>query len=460
MPRPIRKRPTNARELAFVVLDDFKRREAFVTAAFEERASAAGLPPEERRLALEIVYGVVRRRATLNALIAPHSRRPRHQIEGRLWTFMQIGAYQLAFMTAIPAHAAVHATVEAGKRLGKSRWTGFLNGVLRSVDRSLTGTYSDAPAAEAVPLNDGRYRQYDRAVFPEPNADPAGYFTRAFSFPQWLAERWARRFPFEELCRLGFWFNGPAPLWLRVNRLKASRDDLMNALHGAGIDARPGNRPDSVRLQQSVRVDELPGYREGWFAVQDESAMSAAALLGPQPGESVLDLCAAPGTKTTQLAELMDNTGRIVATDVQPDRLRLVEENSRRLGVTIIEARPIRGEGDDVPLGPFDAALVDAPCSNTGVLGKRPDARWRIRREDLHGLPALQRRLLLNACDRLKVEGRVVYSTCSIEPEENREVVQAALLERPEMRLDEEIEHRPGRPADGAYQARLRRVVL
>jgi 16S rRNA (cytosine967-C5)-methyltransferase len=205
-------------------------------------------------------------------------------------------------------------------------------------------------------------------------------------------------------------------------------------------------------------VRELPGCEEGWFTVQDESAMRVGTALAPEPGRTVLDLCAAPGGKTTHLAELMRDGGRVVACDVDGERLRNVEALARRLGLTSIETRRVAAGDEGVPEGPFDAALVDVPCSNTGVLGRRPEARWRLRPGDLDHLVRLQRRLLLAAAGRVRPGGVLVYSTCSIEPEENCGVVQAVLQERGELRLEAEGESVPGRPADGAYWARLRRL--
>jgi len=422
--------PHNARELAFVVLSEHKRSGDFATRLLEDRLAILELPSSDRRLATELVYGVVRRQLTLNALIEPHVRRPRQQVEGELWTLMQLGAYQLTLLQTSP-HAALNETVNAAKRLGKPRWSGFLNGVLRSVERGLTDKIIDEPSAEALPLNDGRFRGLASEVFPDPQSDPAGYLSRAFSFPPQIS--------------------------LRVNHLKIDREGLLEALEEAGVTARPGVHSEAVRIDGPVRIEQLPGFAEGWFMVQDEAAMQAAILLDPQPGEHVLDLCAAPGTKTTHLAERMQNSGTILATDTRTHRLRLVEENCRRLGIETVTTQVVGADGGDVPPGPFDAVLVDVPCSNTGVLGKRPEARWRIEPADFDELPELQSRLLRLAVERLKPAGRVVYSTCSIEPEENIGVVQRVLRENPGLTLDREIEHLPGKPADGGYLALLRR---
>jgi 16S rRNA (cytosine967-C5)-methyltransferase len=441
--------------------------------------------PAEARLAMEIVYGVVRRQATLEALIGPHVKRPRQQVEQGLWTLMQIGAYQLTFLASVPPHAALDETVETAKRMGTPRWAGFLNGVLRSVAGSLTEEYVDRPAADAVPLTLNRqgagqeqggpsplplskgergdvfrtYRRSRRAVFADPKREPVEYVARAFSFPRWLVERWRQRFGVESVFQLGFWFNTPARICLRVNRLKASHEAFVAALAEAGIESHEGAHPAAVWLDQPARIAELPGYAAGWFAVQDETAMHAADLLAPRPGERVLDLCAAPGTKTAQLCERMENRGTILATDVDAGRLVQVEENARRLGCGIIETRLIARDGGDIPAGPFDAILIDAPCSNTGVLGKRPEARWRLRPEDIAELATLQARLLRQARKRLAPGGRIVYSTCSIEPEENTNVVRTAFGADRSLRLIEEREFIPGKPTDGGYAALLKSTV-
>lgn len=448
---------TSARELAFVALEAYRTRGTFVAQALDAEIARRGAPAEHRPLATEIALGVVRRQATLDALIQTQVRRPPEQVEPGLWTLMRIGAYQLVFL-AVPSHAAVHETVEVARRIGQPRWTGFLNGVLRSVDRLLISEETATPAADAVPVAEQRYRQLKQPVFADPQQAPADYFAAAFSFPEWLVVRWQRRFSFEQLLQTGFWFNSPAAVTVRVNTLRTTREAYLQALAAAGIDASPGELPESIRLAGSIPVERLPGFADGWFVVQDEAAMRAGRLLDAQPGERVLDLCAAPGTKATHLAELMQNRGQVVATDVNSDRLARVDENCRRLGVEIIETQVIAEDAADAPIGPFDAILLDVPCSNTGVLGKRPEARWRITPRDLDELPEIQRRLIVAACERVRPGGRIVYSTCSIEQEENAEVVRWLLDRDPRFQLAAEQEHLPGQPADGAYQALIRRA--
>jgi 16S rRNA (cytosine967-C5)-methyltransferase len=445
----------NARSLALQILLDCRKHDAFVQEILDRQLGQHPLSSTDRRLVTQLVYGVLRRRGTLRALLEPFVNRPAHKVESWLWDALYLGACQLALLAHVPAHAAVHETVELAVRFGRPSARGFLNGVLRRLAELMTDERTKTSAPDALPLEHGEYRRLARPVLPDPAAHPLEYLAAAFSLPGWLVRRWLPRYGFEECQRLGFWFAGPTRLTLRCNTLRIERDRLLAALRGAGHAAEAGEHPQAILLHESGPIRDLPGYAEGWFSVQDESAMRVASALAPEPGESVLDLCAAPGGKTTHLAELMRNTGRIVACDVDEHRLQTVCTLAQRLGLTIIET--CRLSGEEAPPGPFDRVLVDVPCSNTGVLGKRPEARWRLRPDDLRQLVSLQTRLLRTAAERVRPGGVVVYSTCSIEPEENRQVVERVLRESPSLWLEAEQEALPGRPADGGYGARLRR---
>ncbi len=267
-----------------------------------------------------------------------------NQVEQGALTLLWLGAYQLVMLSGIPDYAVVNETAELAKRAGKPQWTGFVNAVLRSLGRNVTDEFAALPAVNAVPVaataeREGRFRVLTNDTFVDPAQDWPDYFVAAFSFPQWLAARWNKRFDRDELIRLGFWFNSPAKLCLRANLLRTTREQLLAVLLAAGIEARAGQQPEAVLLEESAFVQRLPGYDEGWFAVQDESAIAAAALLDPRPGQRVLDLCAAPGGKTAHMAALMQNQGRLLATDVDGERLKRVKETCRRLGVGIVETR-------------------------------------------------------------------------------------------------------------------------
>ena len=471
---PLTRDNPSARAVALKVLLDCQTRQAFVQEILDEHLGRGHLSPPDRRLVTQLTYGVLRRRGTLDALLQPLVSRPRQKVESWLWEALRLGAYQLALLTHVPPHAVLSETVELAAVFGRPDAKGFLNGVLRSLSRLITDDVrADTPSAYCLPITptplppgergrgdgeEGRYRRLERPMFADPSHYFMQYLSGAFGLPQWLAERWTLRYSQEECLRLGFWFAGPAPLWLRCNPLKITREQCLQAFADAGIAVEPGEHPQSLRLIETRPVRDLPGYAEGWFTVQDESSMQVASALAPQPGGSVLDLCAAPGGKTTHLAELMQNTGKIVACDVDERRLRTVAELANRLGLTIIETRLLHPDrGEQTPPGRFDAVLVDVPCSNTGVLGRRPEVRWRLRPEDFPHLVRLQTQLLRQVCERVKPGGAVVYSTCSIEPEENGAVVRAVLADMPDWSLEAEEERIPGRPADGGYWARLRR---
>jgi 16S rRNA (cytosine967-C5)-methyltransferase len=461
-----------ARSLALHVLLTERPGGDFAGDRLDEALHDTPLSPADRRFATQLVYGSLRRRGTLDALIRAHTDRPKARIARGVWELLRLGAYQLALLTHVPPHAAINETVELTKRGPHARATGFVNGILRNLARSLTDGRAAAPATDALPLTQGEYRKLARPLLSNPAKHPGDYVADGLSLPRWLVDRWLARYGFGETLRLGFWFADAAPLWLRVNPLQATCDDFRRVLAAAGIATEPGEHPQSLRLLEHVPVRSLPGYAEGWFTVQDESAMRAASALSPQPGWTVLDLGAAPGGKTTHLAELMENRGRIVACDVDERRLATVRDLADRLGIRIIETLLLASrerqrpevEGGPPPVadapglpGEFDAALVDVPCSNTGVLGRRPEVRWRLRPDDFRELVPLQMRLLWQACERVHSGGVVVYSTCSIEPEENGGVVQSVLRDLPAWTLEAEQEHCPGLPADGGYWARLRK---
>jgi 16S rRNA (cytosine967-C5)-methyltransferase len=455
----------DARSLALQVLLDGARHEGFVQELLDRHLATAALSPPDRRLATQLVYGVLRRRGTLQALLQPLVARPPERVEAWLWDVLLLGACQLALLDHIPPHAALHETVELAARFGRPKAKGFLNGVLRSCAALVTPTPGadapgspEAPAADALPLEGGRYRRLARPVLPDPATSPVEYLALAFGLPPWLARRWHDRYGGDETRRLGFWFAGPAPLTLRCNPLRIGRDGFLAALAQAGLLAQAGEHPQAVRLRDHVPVRDIPGYDQGCFSVQDESAMRVASALAPAPGSTVLDLCAAPGGKATHLAELLADRGRIIACDVDEQRLATVAGLARRLGLTSIETLRVDARREqDVPPGPFDAVLVDVPCSNTGVLGRRPEVRWRLRPGELGHLVKVQGRLLGLALQRVRPGGAVVYATCSIEPEENGALVRAALDGTPGVRLEAEEEAVPGRPADGVYWARLRK---
>ena len=308
------------------------------------------------------------------------------RVDPEIRRHLQIALFQIRYLSRVPRHAAVHEAVELAKR-HSAKSAGFVNAVLRKA------ADLDLPDTPGV----------------------------VHSHPDWLVERWRKRFKaWEEILEAD---NAVLPVTARVNRLKVK------------------GGPDAVELEGDPAAD--PRFAAGELSVQDATAMKVAPLLAPKPGERVLDLCASPGGKTTHLAELMEGKGQVVAVDL-PERCGLIRAAVARLGLPNVEVVEADGAAVSFP-DPFDAVLLDAPCSNTGVLARRPDARWRIKEADVAACAAIQRRLQENAARLLKPGGRLVYSTCSLEPEENRLQVAGLSVVSEELTL-------PGDRHAGGYQ--------
>jgi len=391
------------------------------------------LPVRDRALVHELVCGVVRWQATLDWLI-DRKTDGRPQKPG-LRVLLRLGLYQLLWLDRVPDHAAVNETVALARHLGFGPQAGFVNAVLRSC---------------------GREREVIRGQLEGLKQTDPG---TGWSHPAWLVDRWRTRWGAEPATALLAWNNTPAPTFARVNQLRTNPARLIERWREENVGYDFGRWdwiPENLmfQLNEHPPLARLGSFRQGWFYVQDPSTLLAVQALGPQPGDTVLDLCAAPGGKTTFIAQCLDDDGRLVARDVSAARLEIVRENCARLGVTCVDCQP-----PETPLDlAFDRVLVDAPCSNTGVTRRRVDLRWRVRPEELTRLQAAQIDLLNQAAPAVKPAGRLVYSTCSLEPEENQQVVQAFLAQHPEWQLRTERELLPFRDrVDGAYVAALDR---
>jgi 16S rRNA (cytosine967-C5)-methyltransferase len=439
----------NPRQIAAHVLQQRRADGGFIEDLLENALAGAQLSPPNRALCQEIVYGAVRWQATLDWLIARktggRSQKP------ALQNLLRLALYQIFWLDRIPGHAAVNETVELAKRNGFGAQAGFLNAVLRGYLRE-----ADATRKLLADLK---------------TTDPA----IGFSHPEWLVARWQKRWGVEKTASLLEWNNTPPNIFARVNGLKTDAGKLLEKWRGENVEydfvRRDWLEENLVfELKSHPPLNSLASFRDGWFYIQDPGTLLAACKLGAQPGETILDLCAAPGGKTTFLAQLMNNQGCIVAMDNSKERLKLLEENCARLGVTCAETSRSRGneaqtsksEMDQRLLTSspanqqFDRVLVDAPCSNTGVMRRRVDLRWRIQPEEIPRLQDIQRDLLQQAAAKLKPGGVLVYSTCSLEPEENCEVVKEFLSGHTEFKLESERELLPFVDnVDGAFVAVL-----
>ena len=405
-----------ARALAARVLERVETDAAFADLAFEAEIARRPLGARDVGLATELVYGTLRWQRYLEWILAPHSRRPLDALDARVRIVLRMTAYQIVFLARVPAFAAVNDAVTLA-RAGARGAAEYTNAVLRAFAR-----------------RGARERE------PAPPRDPLDALATRCSFPTWLAARWVERYGEADAAALMRAMNERPPLTVRANTLRVSREALAARL---AAEDRVMTRPTAWAPEGLVaeRAAGAPGhwraFAEGVCAVQDEASMLVARLLEPRPGETVIDACAAPGTKTTQLAQLMGNRGRIVALDPQPARLHRVNAAAARLGVTIVQT--IEGTVQELvsSYAPrADAVLVDAPCTNLGVLRRNPEVKWRRRPEDIASSAARQCEILSAAATLVKSGGRLVYATCSLEPEENEAVVAAFLRAQPAWRLD------------------------
>lgn len=451
----------------------------FTEALLERALAKADLAAADRGLCQELVFGVVRWQATLDWLIALKTQ-GREQKPG-LQDLLRLGLYQIFWLDRIPDHAAVHETVAMAKREGYGPQSGFVNAVLRGFLREAAATKCRLAELKTT--------------------QPA----LGWSQPEWLVTRWRRRWGADQLRSLLEWNNAPAKLFARVNTLRTDAGKLVAQWRDENVGFEVWNAPGAAKTARTtLATPPLPGcdwtgenlvfelkshpplaklesFRQGGFYIQDPSTLLAVRELDPRAGETILDLCAAPGGKTTFIAQLMNNKGRIVACDIAQERLKLLTENCTRLGATCVEilkgwpgvdeavASPAstveRQNALPVTLGPrrtpmdallFDRVLVDAPCSNSGVLRRRVDLRWRLRPEEITRLRTIQLGLLHRAAPLLKPGGVLVYSTCSLEPEENDEVVSRFLNESSGFKLERQREVVPfAHGVDGAFVARL-----
>jgi len=371
----------------------------------------------DRHLSYQLVFGVLRWLKRLDWVIGQVSSRPLEKISPRPLYLLRLGAFQILHLSRIPLSAAVHESVQLAKE-GREPWAaGFVNAVLRAL-----------------------IRHQDRLIFPG-EEDPLSYLTVRYSFPSWLVQRWIDlwgRKEAENLCRF---LNEIPPVTLRVNTLKTGRDALMKILKEEA--ARPLPTPYAPA---GIRVEDPEGplwdcraFQDGLFQIQDEASQLISLILDPKPGETVLDLCAGAGGKSSHMAELMKDQGRVVAVDLHPQKLEALQENTRRLGIKIVE--PLRGDGLEGHLfsrtaPPFDRILIDAPCTGWGVINRNPDLKWRLRPEDGPRLAERQNKFLQNAAAWLKSGGVMVYATCTLNPEENQEVLRRFLETHPHFEVE------------------------
>jgi 16S rRNA (cytosine967-C5)-methyltransferase len=419
------------REIAVQVLLERQKGE-YIESLLDFALKKHALKSEDRGFLQELVYGVVRWEFTLDWLIGQKTGgKPQKEM---VQILLRLALYQMFWLERVPSYAAVNETVEICKSNGLHAQAKFVNALLRGYDRERAAT--------------------QQRLLDLKSTKPA----LGYSHPEWLWRRWEMEWGSQRTTRLLDWNNSPPPVFARVNTLKTTAEKLLKTWNEEGVKAQPVHldwisEEIVFRLEGYPSLARLRSFMDGFFYVQDPSTLLAPTLLDARTGDSILDLCAAPGGKTTFIAQLIQNEGRVVAEDIDRGRLKMVEENARRLGATCvsIEASGDRGAG-------FDRVLVDAPCSNTGVMRRRVELRWRIQPEEIKRLAQTQLGLLQAAARRVREGGVLLYSTCSLERDENQSVVGKFLAENNTFTLNHERALTPMNDGfDGAYCARMLR---
>ncbi len=401
---------SNARTAALAALLQVEESEGYSNIVIDKTIRKSELRQKDAALATAIFYGVLERRLTLDYLLGHFSKIPLNSLSPEVLNILRIGAYQILYLEKIPHSAAVNEAVNSAagsKKLAKSK--GFINGVLRSLVRSLD-------------------------ELPQPNArrSPLKAMSIECSIPQWILKLWLASYGKENTQGMVEYFQTRQPVFARVNTTKITTEALLERLASEGVTAqRAALLPDAVSLKGTGAVDHLESFQQGLFHIQDLSSQLCCRLLAPQDGETVADLCAAPGGKTFTIAELMRDRGRVLSYDKYKGKVGLIRKGAARLGLSSVEAWIRDSTNPQEALLHADRVLCDAPCAGLGIIGRKPEIRYKEQAE-LEGLPSLQYAILEQAARQVKPGGVLAYSTCSLNPAENGQVAGRFAAEHPE----------------------------
>lgn len=439
---------TGLRGTAIKILSRVERTDSYLEKLLDHELRFLDLTVQDKALLYEIVHGVVRWQGRLDWILSGFYKGQFSKAIPILKNALRVALYQIMFLDKVPEYAAVNEAVEFVKRLHGQKPADISNAVLRNIIRN---------------KNSLRY--------PDPNANLISYLATYYSHPAWMVKRWINRHGHDFTVALMQANNERPYLTLRLNTQKMSMDECKLLLDSVNIKYQQGKYlPDFIKVLSQANILQWQYFLEGYFGVQDESAGLACRLLAPQPGMKVLDLCSAPGGKSAYIANLMENKGEIVSIDRFDARLNVLKKNLSRLGVTIV--RPVAIDALEFNEGTYDAAIIDAPCSGFGTLSKKPDIKWKKELLDIQQLSELQIQLLNHTATMINPGGVLVYSVCTIEPEETTGVINKFLSENPDYYLEPAdafvhsdvidangcIQTYPNiHKIDGAFSARLRK---
>ncbi|GGH25631.1 16S rRNA (cytosine(967)-C(5))-methyltransferase RsmB [Paenibacillus segetis] len=404
----------SARDTALQVLTGVEQEGAYSNLLLNGALQKSGLSGPDAGLATELVYGTISRLNTIDYLLEPFVSKGLGKLQPWVRNLLRLSFYQLYYLDRIPPHAAVNEAVNIAKKRGHQGISGMVNGVLRSVLRSK-----------------------DELKLPD-HLSPVARISLQHSHPEWLVSRWIEQYgeeTAEAICQAN---NEPPSVSVRVNTARVSRDELLKLMEEQGLDVSASQlSPDGIIVKSGGNMALTPWYREGLLSVQDESSMLVAHAVDPKPGMSVLDCCAAPGGKTCHIAEKLEGSGKVVANDIHPHKAKLIEDQALRLelGNVVTLSEDAAKLAERYPQESFDRILLDAPCSGLGVIRRKPDLKWAKTPGDISEIRGIQTELLDAVSGLLKPGGILVYSTCTIEPQENAEMVQHFLSRHPEFEI-------------------------
>ncbi|MBA4602391.1 16S rRNA (cytosine(967)-C(5))-methyltransferase RsmB [Thermoactinomyces mirandus] len=412
-------RGANARETALDILVQLETKQAYSNLLLNQVLGQSCLDDRDRRLVTELVYGTIQRLNTLDWILGQLLKKGSRSLEPWVRQLLRIGIYQLLYLDRIPERAAIYETVQISKKRGHKGISGLVNGVLRSFLRK------------------------KQRLTPPRNPQTLREKAISYSHPEWMIERMEQVYGAEETKAALLSNQIPPKVSIRINQLKMGRDQFIKLWHESekGKAEASAVAPEGVLIHDGGNPAYSSWFQKGFFTIQDESSMLVARALSPRPGMKVLDVCAAPGGKTTHLAELMENQGEILACDVHEHKLSLIRSNVLRLGIKIVSIAQQDGTmlAKRFAPGTFDAILLDAPCSGLGVIRRKPDLKWSKEARNIDSLVRLQKSLLDSAAPLLKAGGALVYSTCTWEPRENEEQVKSFLKRHPDFEMDRQF---------------------
>ena len=404
------------RDTALKILYDISEKGAYSNIALNRHLEAERLGDTDRGFITELVYGTVKWRLKIDWIISRFSNIKLKKISPWILNILRAGTYQLLFMDKVPESAACNESAKLAKKYGHQASTGFVNAVLRNIARSK-----------------GAIKE------PDKDGDPVKYLSIAYSHPEWMVERFLKLFGPDFTETLLESNNAIPEFSIRVNTLKTTAEKLAEALEHEKIEVFPGKfSRDALIIKNPSSISRLSAFKEGLFQVQDESSMLVARVLDPKPGELVLDVCSAPGGKATHIAQIMDNKGTVLARDIHEHKIKLIEQAASRLGIDIIKTKIHDALLSDTELeNKADRVLLDAPWTGLGIIRRKPDIKWGRESSDTAEITSLQRKMIAAAARSVKPGGVLVYSTCTLLPEENEEIVKEFLKGNPEFEMDD-----------------------